>query len=180
MRVAPSHDADMEALIREHYADVLRYCRRHAPAGLAQDAAQETFLRFVRAGAVRRPFGSPRAYLIAIARNTCTDMLRLRGGDWQELPEEVPDERGRTEDVTESVDLGAALASLPRAQREAVELRYGQGLRVSEVALALGMSRFAAARALAGALDALRTRMGPAANDQPGGVRRREHDDGHS
>ena len=34
-------EGEAERLVDEHYADVLRYCRRHAPAGLAEDAAQE-------------------------------------------------------------------------------------------------------------------------------------------
>lgn len=180
MRVAPSQDAEMEALVQEHYADVLRYCRRHAPAGLAEDAAQEAFLRFVRAGAARGRLGSPRAYLIAIARNVCIDMSRLRGGDWQELPEEIADGRGRTEDVAEAIDLAAALASLPRTQREAVELRYGQGLGVLEVARVLGVSRFAAARTLKSALDALRAQMEPEGESRSEDTRRRERDDGRS
>lgn len=56
---------EAERLVGEHYADVLRYCRRHAPAGLAEDAAQETFLRFVAparatgSGAAPAPTSSP-------------------------------------------------------------------------------------------------------------------------
>ena len=71
---------EAERLVGEHYADVLRYCRRHAPAGLAEDAAQETFLRFVRARSRYRERGRARAYLVTIARNVCADMARDRGG----------------------------------------------------------------------------------------------------
>lgn len=151
---------EAERLVGEHYADVLRYCRRHAPAGLAEDAAQETFLRFVRARARYRERGSARAYLVTIARNVCADMARSRAVAWEELPDSLAGE-GEPEDADDARDLAHALALLPRAQREALELRYGQGLRVGEVALALGVSRFAASRAISSALGALRESLDP-------------------
>lgn len=146
---------EAERLVGENYADVLRYCRRHAPAGLAEDAAQETFLRFVRARSRYRERGRARAYLVTIARNVCADMARGRAGGWDELPELLPGE-GEPADADDGLDLASALVRLPRAQREALELRYGQGLKVGEVASALGVSRFAAARTLSAALEALR------------------------
>ena len=145
---------EAERLVGEHYADVLRYCRRHAPAGFAEDAAQETFLRFVRARARYRERGSARAYLVTIARNVCADMARSRAVAWEELPESLAGE-GEPGDADDARDL----AHVPWAQREALELRYGQGLRVGEVALALGVSRFAASRAISSALGALRERL---------------------
>ena len=150
---------EAERLVSEHYADVLRYCRRHAPAGLAEDAAQETFLRFVRARSRYREQGRTRAYLVTIARNVCADMARDRASSWAELPETLSggDVPGEADDGR---DLTSALARLPRAQREALELRYGEGLTVGQVGAALGMSRFAAARALSSALEALRASLG--------------------
>ncbi|WP_206383507.1 sigma factor-like helix-turn-helix DNA-binding protein [Collinsella sp. An268] len=67
---------------------------------------------------------------------------------------------GGPEDADAGRDLAAALARLPRAQREVLELRYGQELTMGEVGRALGMSRFAAARAVAAALEALRADLG--------------------
>ena len=126
----------------------------------AEDAAQETFLRFVRARARYRERGSARAYLVTIARNVCADMARSRAVAWEELPESLAGE-GEPGDADDLRDLAHALALLPRAQREALELRYGQGLRVGEVALALGVSRFAASRAISSALGALRESLDP-------------------
>ncbi len=159
-----------ERLVDEHYADVLRYCYRHAPAGLAEDAAQETFLRFVRARGRYRERGRVRAYLITIARNVCTDMFRGRASAWEQLPESLSggDDPAEGDDAR---DLSRALAQLPRAQREALELRYGEGLSVGEVGAALGMSRFAAARTIAAALGALRSNMGVTTESGQGGKR---------
>lgn len=158
--------SEAERLVSEHYADVLRYCRRHAPAGLAEDAAQETFLRFVRARGRYRERGRARAYLVTIARNVCADMARSRAAGWDELPKSLSD-GGDPAEADDARDLSSALARLPRAQREALELRYGQGLSVKEVGAALGMSRFAAARALSSALEALRSSL--SVNDEKNG-----------
>ena len=158
MGASREREDEAARLVGEHYADVLRYCRRHAPAGLAEDAAQETFLRFVRARARYRERGRAGAYLVTIARNVCADLARSRAVAWEELPEQLADghEPGDGDDAR---DLASALARLPRAQREALELRYGQGLRVGEVAAALGLSRWAAARLVTSALEALRAAL---------------------
>lgn len=158
---------EAERLVSEHYADVLRYCRRHAPAGLAEDAAQETFLRFVRARSRYRERGRARAYLVTIARNVCADMARDRASSWAELPEELSG-GGDPGEEDDRRDLASALARLPRAQREALELRYGEGLTVGEVGAVLGMSRFAAARALSSGLEALRADLDVSTNEWGG------------
>lgn len=155
MGTRSGHRNEAERLVGEHYADVLRYCRRHAPAGLAEDAAQETFLRFVRARARYREQGRVRAYLVTIARNVCADMARGRAAGWDELPTTLPG-GGDPGDTDDERDLAAALARLPRLQREALELRYGEDLTVGEVGKVLGVSRFAAARTIRAALEALR------------------------
>ena len=160
---------EAERLVGEHYADVLRYCRRHAPAGLAEDAAQETFLRFVRARSRYQERGRARAYLVTIARNVCADLARGRAVGWEPLPETLPG-GGDPGDADDARDLAAALARLPRAQCEALELRYGEGLTVGEVGAVLGMSRFAAARTLNAALEALRADLG-VTTDERGGTR---------
>ncbi len=164
------HAREAERLVDEHYADVLRYCRRHAPAGLAEDAVQETFLRFIRARARYREQGRVRAYLVTIARNVCIDMARGRAVAWEELPEALP-AGGDPGDADDGRDLAAALARLPRLQREALELRYGEDLKVGDVGRALGMSRFAAARAIRSALEALRADLGAPSDTGQGGSR---------
>ena len=162
--------ARAERLVGEHYADVLRYCYRHAPVGLAEDAAQETFLRFVRARGRYREQGRVRAYLITIARNVCIDLVRGRARAWEELPESLVGDCDPAENDN-AQDLSQALVHLSRVQREALELRYGQSLKVGEVATVLGMSRFAAARTIAAALEALRSHMGVTRGNKQGGTR---------
>ncbi len=138
-------------IAEECYDDVLAYCRRHAPAGHeAADLAQETFLRFVRAQGYRDR-GKPIAYLMRIARSVCVDASRKKQLETVSLEFEVAaDEQSGCE-----MDLNHALARLSCELREAVELRFGLGLGVNEVARALGISRFAARRRIAAALTAL-------------------------
>lgn len=138
-------------IAEECYGEVLAYCRRHAPAGHEPaDLAQETFLRFVRAQGYRE-CGKPIAYLMRIARSVCVDASRKRHLETVSLDFEVADEE-RSE---REVELDEALGKLPDGLREAVELRYGSGLGVGEVAQALGISRFSARRRINAALKML-------------------------
>lgn len=138
-------------IAEECYGEVLAYCRRHAPAGHdAADLAQETFLRFVRAEGYRER-GRPIAYLMRVARSTCVDASRERRLETVSLDFEVAaEERDERE-----IELNEALVRLPDDLREAVELRYGSGLGVGEVARALGISRFSARRRINTALKVL-------------------------
>lgn len=149
-------DPDQARKIAEEcYGEVLAYCRRHAPAGHEPaDLAQETFLRFVRAQGYRER-GKPIAYLMRVARSVCIDASRERRLETVSLDFEVAaDEQGERDR-----ELDDALARLPDELREAVELRYGSGLGVSEVARVLGISRFAARRRINRALELLKDKL---------------------
>ncbi|MDO4798262.1 MAG: sigma-70 family RNA polymerase sigma factor [Coriobacteriales bacterium] len=140
-----------QKIAEECYGEVLAYCRRHAPAGHEPtDLAQETFLRFVRAGSYRER-GKPIAYLMRIARSVCVDASREKRLETVALDFDLPAEE-RSERCAE---LEEALAKLPDDLREAVELRYGSGLGVGEVAHALDVSRFAVRRRINVALRLL-------------------------
>lgn len=142
------------AIAEECYDEVLAYCKRHAPAGHeAADLAQETFLRFVRAGSYRER-GKPIAYLLRIARNVCVDASRRRRLETVALDFDVADEAATPADGAEA-DLAAALAKLPDDLRETIELRFGAGLGVTEVGKVLGISRFAVNRRINAALKML-------------------------
>ena len=146
---------EAQRVVEEHYAAILAYCRRHtSSAADAEDAAQETFLRFVRCRPTYRDRGRPRAFLLTIARNVCVDQARLR----QREPAELACEP--TAKDAPDPDLALALEALDPETREVFELRYGQGLRVGEVAHALGVSRFAATRGINRVLEALRHELG--------------------
>jgi RNA polymerase sigma-70 factor (ECF subfamily) len=77
---------------------------------------------------------------------------------WLEAPDTSPSERaGRNERYARLAD---GLAGLPEAQRVAVELRYLQGLKVTEIAGLLGRSEGAVSQLLHRAVLALRDTFG--------------------
>ena len=128
----------LDELVRAYYPDILRYCRRHSPdEASAEDAAQETFLKAVRHLEAYIHRGRFRAWLYKIAANVCIDCWRDAepGGELAELPKIDPGfERAEL-----SADLEDALAALDRNQREVIELRYVQGLKLRECAEVLGI-----------------------------------------
>ena len=143
-------------IAEQNYAEVLAYCRRHAPIGCdPADLAQETFLRFVRTGSYRDQ-GKPIAYLMRIARSVCVDASRAHKLETVPLDFDVADEGATAPDLA----LEEALAKLPSDLREVIELRFSAGLSVGDVARTLGISRFAARRRINTALQALKRELG--------------------
>ena len=143
-------------IAEQNYAEVLAYCRRHAPSGTdPADLAQETFLRFVRTGTYRDR-GKPIAYLMRIARSVCVDASRVKKLETIPLDFDVADEGTSAPDLA----LEEALAKLPSDLREVIELRFSAGLGVGDVARVLGISRFAVHRRISSALQALKCELG--------------------
>jgi RNA polymerase sigma-70 factor, ECF subfamily len=72
-------DRELETLVRTHYAEVWTLCRALVDQDVADDLAQETFIRAGRTLADFRGETTVRAWLLSIARRTCVDELRRRG-----------------------------------------------------------------------------------------------------
>ena len=132
----------LERLMEQYGSSLLRMCALYLKdADLAQDAVQETFIRAYRHIEDYRGESSERTWLMAIAINVSRDMLRTawfrhqsRSTDIDTLPEkpaefEFPDNTVLTE-----------VMHLPAKYREVVLLRYYEGLKLKEVASALGLS----------------------------------------
>ena len=133
---------EIERLMEQYGSSLLRMCALYLKdADLAQDAVQETFIRAYRHIEDYRGESSERTWLTAIAINVSRDMLRTawlrhqsRSTDIDTLPEkpaefEFPDNTVLTE-----------VMHLPAKYREVVLLRYYEGLKLKEVASALGLS----------------------------------------
>ena len=127
----------LDELISGYYPEILSYCRRHAPSGLGEDAAQETFLKAVRHLESYVHRGYFRAWLYKIASNVCADCWR-DARDGAELSDLYQTDPG-FEQAELAADLRHALSSLDKNQREVIELRYIQGLSLRECAEALGI-----------------------------------------
>jgi RNA polymerase sigma factor (sigma-70 family) len=129
--------AGVEELYRAHAGVVLAFlvslCRdRHE----AEDLMQETFIRATRAiGGYRG--GSPRSWLLAIARTTFLDAVRKR----RAVPTDVVPDNGHADvDVVERLTVQAALGRLSEPHRTALVLRDELDLPYGEVAQVLGRS----------------------------------------
>ncbi|MCL6637172.1 MAG: sigma-70 family RNA polymerase sigma factor [Alicyclobacillus sp.] len=136
---------ELEQWMQAYGRDVLNvayaYVRNHH---LAQDIAQEVFLRaFVKRMTLRQA-NSVRTWLLSITVNLCRDVLR----SWSqrhlvvvdELP--VPAAPANTEEEAvarlERAELWQAIQALPLPYREVVVLYYLRGLSGREVAEILG------------------------------------------
>lgn len=145
MTLAPSSCKASAKLVESWMAlygtDVKRLCLmllRDLP--LAEDAAQETFLRAWRSYGSFRQEASEKTWLMHIAVNTCRSMLRtswFRRLDRRVTPEDLP---LACDPALPDPTLAQALMALPLHQREAILLRYWQGMDIPGIAQAMGCS----------------------------------------
>lgn len=108
----------------------------------AQDAVQETFLKFVRFIGRYEPRGQFRAFLYQIAANTCTDMKRsLSCAELltEQIIENTRYEENGFQTATDRQQLATAYRALDDASKELVLLRYGQELTFREIAAVTGL-----------------------------------------
>lgn len=135
--------AAAEELVNMFYAEILRYCLWHAPdRSLAQDAAQETFLKALRYFDRYTGKGSFKPFLYQIAANTCIDMhRRSRPSDLplDELTADPAYSDPGFEDVRSDMALRQLVNSLPEELQEIVLLRFGQDLTMREIAKIVDM-----------------------------------------
>ena len=140
---------DLAALVERHHSPLLGYLYRMTGGdrALAEDLVQEAFLRVLRSiGQYRhpRPF---KPWLYAITTNLARDHYKraeTRHAADVQLDKEMtrgPDARPEDRLVAnqEAQQVAAAVMTLPAHQREALVLRYYQGLSLAEVASALGV-----------------------------------------
>ena len=146
----------------EHGAMVLRVCRAVLGGADAEDAWSETFLAALKAYPELPDDANVEAWLVTVAHRKAIDVTRAaarRAVPVAEVPENssAPGADGR------DLDLAAAVAGLPRRQREAVAYHYLGGLPYQEVAGVIGGTAEAARRAAADGIARLRKTYAAAA-----------------
>lgn len=134
-------------LIERHHNALIGYLYRLArdDRPLAEDLAQETFIRLIR-GIARYEYPRPfKPYLYQIATNLARDHFKSAGtrrvspledGEWCD-PDSDPETA--LSSALEARQAAALLAELPNLQREAILLRYFQELSLAEMAAVLGV-----------------------------------------
>ena len=155
------HAAD--ELIAMFYPDILRYCLWHAPnRSLAEDAAQETFLKVIRHFDHYTHRGRFKAFLYRIAANTCIDMQRKNRHNDLSLEESGIDPlyaEPAFEAIRSDLAVRQLVSCLPENMREIVLLRYGQDLTLREIAEILHLPLGTVQSRLRAALKKLKTAL---------------------
>ncbi len=165
LAAAGDHQAFAE-IVRVHQRFVLSLAYRFLGSREeAEEVAQEVFLKLWQNARRYKPQTKLAAYLRTLAVNACLDMKR-RPRLVVAMPEEyeAPSAGDPAADAAEAETrraLGAALQSLPPAQRMAIVLFHLEGLSVIEAANLLGVSRKAAESLLSRGRAALRHDLAP-------------------
>jgi RNA polymerase sigma factor (sigma-70 family) len=144
-QVAVGEIGGLEALYdRYHGMAYALALRITTETGLAEDVVQDSFLGVWRNAARYAELkGSVRGWLLAIVRHRAIDALRRRKagvalGEESDAPLPaaltIPDPWPEVAGRLEAEQVRRALASLPPAQREVIELAYFDGLTQREVA----------------------------------------------
>jgi RNA polymerase sigma-70 factor (ECF subfamily) len=149
LRYTRGDDAAFRALFQRYAAALLRMVTRNVgrPAD-AQDIVQQTFLQLHRARGDFRPGMRLRPWIMTIALNLGRDLLRRRGRRPESPAEEAllaavapePPEAAARESEQAAARVRAALGSLPREQREVIELHWFEELPFNEIANIVGAS----------------------------------------
>ena len=153
-----ARDAALERMMETHGGEIVGLCTALLrDRQLAQDAAQETFLRAYRAMDTFRGerAGSEKAWLSRIAVNVCRAMSHRQW--FRQMRSSVPlDETLPAQTNDEARELYAAVLSLGRREREVILMYYYQDISVAEIASAFGVSDAAIYKRLGGAKRRLR------------------------
>jgi RNA polymerase sigma-70 factor (ECF subfamily) len=135
-------DSDaMAAFIRDSQQEVRSLCAYLVDSEIADDLAQETFLRAFRALPGFRGDSSARTWLLAIARRVCMDELRRRSRQRRrESPMLALDDREPTAaDDTNEIEVQELLSHLQEDRRTAFVLTQITGLSYEDAAQACGV-----------------------------------------
>lgn len=140
--------------------------RRVGNAQIAEDLTGDVFVRVLEAVRARKSWKvSFQAWLYRIAHNVVVDWYRGTGGqNFQDIDEGVVEATARAQgaDGTEPwsrEELRSALRDLTATQQEVLVLRFGEGLKVREIAEVLDKSVGAVEALQHRALAALKERL---------------------
>jgi RNA polymerase sigma-70 factor, ECF subfamily len=124
-----------ESFFSAHYVPLVRtlwgYCGEQA---VAEEAAQEAFVRASRDWRRVSRMGSPRGWLHRVAINEANRLYRRRAAFWRAASRHGTDDVEEAVDVASRVGLHQALQRLPARQRAALALHYFADLSVAQTA----------------------------------------------
>ncbi|MGH9430486.1 MAG: RNA polymerase sigma factor [Terriglobia bacterium] len=176
LRVRSGDTDSFEILLNRYRAPLVSYFLRMVrDAALAEDLAQEVFLRVYKARGRYRPDARFTTWLYRIATNLALNAIRDRKGD-RELPVEsdldmepaaarIADKKPTAEQELMGADrerlIREAVENLPENQRVAVILHKYQDVDYRQIAKVLSVSEGAVKSLLFRAYENLRRRLEP-------------------
>jgi RNA polymerase sigma-70 factor, ECF subfamily len=160
--------ASLEELYDNYHRPAMGLAYRMlADAGDAEEVVQEVFLAAWRQGHQYDPTrGSAQTWILAMVRHRAIDVIRARKRHpVQPLAQELdpPDASDVPTEAATNIDSQAAkqaLESLPREQRECIELAYFRGLSHTEIAEQTALPIGTVKGRIRLGLDRLRTALG--------------------
>jgi RNA polymerase sigma factor (sigma-70 family) len=138
--VTAAWDPEKERVLSRHEQSVRRFCRsRMQNEADAEDAAQETFVRFLL---YRGEVQKPEAWLINAARCACTDLHRRnKSRQASELTDGIASTSPDPQDTVVQIHAASQLLDkLRQPDRDLLEKLYMRGLSVQQVAAMLNVS----------------------------------------
>ena len=152
----------LEDLMNQHGNAILRFCTLQLrDAKLAEDAAQDVFVKAWKAMDHFQGRSSEKTWLYRIAINTCRDYQRTGWFRWMDrsvIPEDML-QTGWDEPRFDHLPITQAVQTLPPKWRTAVYLRYCEGMKLSEIAALQQVSEASVKRWLNRAAAALRQEL---------------------
>ena len=169
-RAAGGDPTAFQTLVERHRSMVYRVAYQFAGNHYdAEDIAQEVFLKVYRSLDRFRQDAQLTSWLYRIVMNACIDsppptvpgrrprpLEKRRSGSLLNTPEERPGPEDRAYAGELGQVLEAEIARLPQGQRIVFVMRHHQGLKLSEIAEALGLAEGTVKRQLHAAVHRLR------------------------
>ena len=158
-----SRQRQFDALVRAHTADLFRYAYwLCGDSALAQDLAQETFLRAWRSLDTLRDTNAAKAWLITILRREHARLYERKQLDTTDIGELELDDRDilGPEQIGEDAIVRAAMLKLEVKYREPLLMQVLGGFSCEEIARELNISSAAVMTQLFRARQKLKTLLG--------------------
>jgi RNA polymerase sigma-70 factor (ECF subfamily) len=174
-RAASGDQAAFQALVERHRSMVYRVAFQFAGNHYdAEDIAQEVFIKVYRSLDRFRQDAQLTSWLYRIVMNACIDHRRRQrasavapfGEEAEQRMLNTPEEQPGPEDRAYAGEIGEVLEGevrrLPEGQRIVFVMRHHQGLKLGEIAEALGLAEGTVKRQLHAAVHRLRKTLASA------------------
>ena len=129
-RIRAGDEDASEILVRKYYLQIMRFCGwQCGNTDLAEDLAQETFLKAFKSLDQYQKKGHFKAWLYSVAKSVCIDEFRKRRIESETAFDiyELGSDSLEIKRLEDDDEIRHMMASLPKDQKEALLLHYIEG-----------------------------------------------------